>query len=392
MLASGARNGLAWASKPSLEQWGRSDEGHTKRTREMIAVSRRARKLRWMASYWARRIPAVVSESKISICLFALATACIGAKYLVVNPNPVNVGTVLRLGCACGAVLVVVWVTARLDRCSDRARLAGYAASLLAAYGFAPFVAVGMWISQADCAASSGAVTGSNFDLLSRVIDASIAAALLAAITLWPRPAEQTEGHLGPRRWSVLVLTYCAYSVARFLTSVFQYSVALSPRCVNTTAAALSIANLAPIAFISGFQEELAFTGVALALLLGARLRVLLAAALLNVIVRGAEHLYYADHSTVLLWLTWVAIWSGGSLMFGFWLGQRALAHGMSTAAFAGVFAVAAAIAHSTLNFGPTVLAVMLLLVLAGLIANRNWFRSRFGWVLDGPDISPTPQ
>jgi hypothetical protein len=346
-----------------------------------------------MASCRARRIPAAVSESKISICVFAVAIACIGAKYLVVNPNPVSVGTVLRLGCACGAVLVVVWVTARLDRCSDLARLAGYAASLLAAYGFAPFMAVKMWMSQAGCGVGSGAVTGSSFDLLTRVIDAGIAAALLAAITLWPRSAEQTKGHLAPRRWSVLVLALCGYSVARFLSSVFQYLAALTPRCINMTATALPIANFIPIELISGFQEELALTGIALALLSGVRSRVLVAAVLLNVIVRGAEHLYYADHHTVLLWLTWVAIWSGGSLMFGFWLGQRALAHGMSTAAFAGVYGVAAAIAHSGLNFGPFVLfAVMLLLVLAGLIANRNWFWSRFGWVVHGPDVTPTRQ
>jgi hypothetical protein len=344
-----------------------------------------------MASYRARRIPAAVGESKISICLFAVAIACIGAKYLVVNPNPVGVETVLRLGCACSAVLVVVWVTARLNRCSDRARLAGYAASLLAVYGFAPFIAVKMWISPAGCGAGSGGVTGSSFDLLTRVIDAGIAAALLTGITLWPRSAGQAEGHLAPRRWSVLVLALCVYSVASFLSSIFLYWVALTPRCTDMTSAALSNTNFVPIQLISGFQEELALTGVALALLSGVRSRVLAAAVLLNVVVRGAEHLYYADHHTVLLWLTWVAIWSGGSLMLGFWLGQRAQAHGMSAATFAAVYAVAAAIAHSSLNFGPLVLfAFVLLLMLASLIAKPNWLWSRFRWVFRGPELTAT--
>jgi hypothetical protein len=47
-----------------------------------------------MASYRARRIATAVGESKISICFFALAIACIGAKHLVVKPNAVNFGVV----------------------------------------------------------------------------------------------------------------------------------------------------------------------------------------------------------------------------------------------------------------------------------------------------------
>lgn len=53
--------------------------------------------------------------------------------------------------------------------------------------------------------------------------------------------------------------------------------------------------------------------------------------------------------------------------------------------------AVAAAIAHSSLNFGPLVLfAFVLLLMLASLIAQPNWLWSTFRWVFRGPELTAT--
>jgi hypothetical protein len=340
-----------------------------------------------MASGGARRLATVLGESKVSACLFAVAIACICAKYLLLGTHPGSARTLFHVGSACGAVVVVMGVTARLDRCSDLTRLVGYAAGLLAVFGYAPFTLAKVWLSQPDCEAAGAGVTGPNSDLPIRVIEAVIAAALLAGIALWPRSSARSDGSAVPSRWSVLVLGGLGACGARILSTLFAYCVTLTPRCIGTTAAALPIATFIPAMLISGFQEELALTGIAIAFVSGARPRAMVAAVVLNVGVRGAGHLYYADHRTTLLWLAWVVIWSGGSLAFGFWLGRRACAQGMSVATFAMVFAVATAIGHSSLNFGPLVLcAYLLLLVLAALVAKPGSVWSGFRWVSRTPE------
>jgi hypothetical protein len=112
---------------------------------------------------------------------------------------------------------------------------------------------------------------------------------------------------------------------------------------------------------VSGFEEELVFTGIPVALFALSRWPAMTAAVALNVLARSILHLYYTEHATTLWWVGWVGIWSGAALVIGLLVTRLAQSRGMPAARCVLSYALTTAAAHSLFNlvgFGVELLVV----------------------------------
>lgn len=101
-------------------------------------------------------------------------------------------------------------------------------------------------------------------------------------------------------------------------TAYIKSGFGAEPWCHVATMQALPPGPAIIDSILAGFQEEFAFTGLAWALCARARMRTQLCALAINIVARLIPHLYYAQMDNVGRWALWVAIWSGGILVFGF--------------------------------------------------------------------------
>jgi hypothetical protein len=92
------------------------------------------------------------------------------------------------------------------------------------------------------------------------------------------------------------------------------------PWCHDSTLQALPPVRAIMDSAIAGYQEEFVFTGIAWALFARARACTQLGALGINVVARLLPHLYYAQTNNVERWAWWIAIWSGGILVLGFFV------------------------------------------------------------------------
>lgn len=274
---------------------------------------------------------------------------------------------------------------------------AAYAYALVVVFGSAAVAGARNWIWLPTC---DGRLVQSLFVQQMVVVDRGFAAAI-GAVIVWaccraaPPPARPAPARV-PGVWSIATLATFSFPLCFIAAEVYIHLVGAQHWCHQLTADALPPAIQFWTFVASGFEEELTFTGAALVLLLGARKPQLFAVLAVNIAARMSLHLYYADHRTVLLWLGWIVIWSGGGLMVAMAVGRYAMAHGLSRPRFAVIWAVSTACAHSLSNMfgmgGRLVLLLATLLVMAVCAVEMAWrgprARNMFWW-LTPPTGSP---
>ncbi|WP_048895796.1 hypothetical protein [Mycolicibacterium conceptionense] len=280
-----------------------------------------------------------------------------------------------------GAFAATWWAVHRISRgaSGDGVKVLVYTAGLFAVFGPAMVAGVINWVWPLKCSDAPSAIASSGFDVVDRVLAAIIAGLVLAAL-LHPREKQGNEpGSRVPSGWSVAFLAAMFVFFCNFASTSYRLVASVEPWCEAITGSALPSGVGTAVAVVSGFQEELAFTGFALALFLSSRWRTLAVVVAINVLGRFVLHLYYADYHSVWWWLGWVVIWSGGGLVAAVAVGRKALSRSMPTTSLIAVYSIGTAVAHSAYNLspaifrfiaGPVLLAVVMMFVGDG---SRPW-------------------
>lgn len=295
------------------------------------------------------------------------------------------VTTVLRL-----AALAALWRT--LPRAVHAPRswlpLVSYFAGLFALFGDAVVGGINGWIWLPRCAPTADYTAA---DITGWVLTASSSGLILWA---WWITARDHQGHAGrpPATFSVAGTAALAAGVWWTAAIVLNHVTGAHRWCLALTDQVWSPLHQIVGWSLAGLNEELAFTGLGLAMLLRARRSVVAAGLMVNVFVRLALHLYYANHQSVLLWLAWVAVWSGIGLLCTLAIGRRALAHGMPLGRCVITCTLGVAVTHSLYDVLPGPLFTLFAVVFAGCavvlwtfpLGERpfSWMCSRSPWRL----------
>lgn len=243
--------------------------------------------------------------------------------------------------------------------------IAVYVSAVLAVFG--PVVYSGFKTVLSGACSAGDQITswpGIGFRWLDAVTGILIFSAI-AATTGLPRPL--IPGRF-PRRavWtaglSLIGVGFGAYLAANVISDAFQSAIVDVPgawsACKEVTSEGLDNAALeTSLALVSGVQEEVVFTGVAL-LLLGAaaRWKTVVELALIGGLLRAVLHMHYtidASWYAVAAVAVWAVLWSGGALLVAYfalrWFGTagRVAAIVLVTA---GVV-----VSHSTRNMSPAI-------------------------------------
>lgn len=280
-----------------------------------------------------------------------------------------------------GAFAATWWAVHRISRGAggDGVKVLAYTAGLFAVFGPAMVAGVIKWVWPLKCSDAPSAIASNGFDVVDRVLTAVIAGLVLAALLHAREKPENEPVSRVPSGWSVAFLAATFVFFCNFASTSYRLVATVEPWCEGITGSALPSGVGTAVSVVSGFQEELAFTGFALALFLSSRRRTLAVVVAINVLCRFVLHLYYADHHSVWWWLGWVVIWSGGGLVAAVAVGRKALSRSMSATSLVSVYSIGAAVAHSAYNLspgifrfiaGPVLLAVVMMLVGDG---SRPW-------------------
>ncbi|OMC51899.1 hypothetical protein A5742_17305 [Mycolicibacterium fortuitum] len=280
-----------------------------------------------------------------------------------------------------GAFAASWWAVHRISRGSggDGLKILAYTGGLFAVFGPAMVGGVIKWVRLPDCADASNAIASGGLDVVDRLLTAVIAGLVLAAL-LHARVKQENESvfHV-PSGWSVALLAVMFAFFCNFASLSYRLVASVEPWCEGITGSALPSGVGTAVSVVSGFQEEFAFTGFALALFLSSRWHTLGVVVAINMLCRFVLHMYYADHQSVWWWLGWVVIWSGGGLVAAIAVGRQALNRSMPTTSLVAAYSIGAAVAHSAYNLspaimkligGPVLLAVVMMLVGDG---SRPW-------------------
>ncbi len=227
------------------------------------------------------------------------------------------------------------------------AKLLMYAAALCAVFGSKLTWSVVDWLWPAACKAPT--VLAPALDPLDRILAAAIAALILSAILVATR-INQCEVDRRPRAWSVALIAGLAFAFPFLLGQEYLRRLGIEPWCDALTNDALPSPFRLANEVVSGFEEEIAFTGIPVALLAFSRWPALAAAVAVNVLARSILHLYYTEQATSLWWVGWVAIWSGAVLIVALLAGRQAISMGMPVDRFVVAYTVTAAATHSVSN------------------------------------------
>lgn len=227
------------------------------------------------------------------------------------------------------------------------AKLLMYAAALFAVYGAKLIWSVYDWVWPATCEAPTDLSPA--LGLLDRILEAAIAALILAAILVASR-SNQCEVDRRPRAWSVALLAGLAFAFLFLISQRYLHHFEVKPWCHFITNDALPTASRIANQVVSGFEEELVFTGIPVALLAFSRWPAMAAAVAVNVLARTTLHLYYTQPATTLWWVGWVTIWSGAVLVVALLASRRAISMGMPVTRCVVAYAVTTAATHSLSN------------------------------------------
>lgn len=241
----------------------------------------------------------------------------------------------------------------------DVVKVLAYTAGLFAVFGPAMVGGVIKWVRLPDCRDASNAIASGGFDVVDRVLTAVIAGLVLAALLHAREKQENEPVSRVPSVWSVALLAAMLVFFCNFASTSYRLVASVKPWCEGITGSALPSGVGTAVSVVSGFQEELAFTGFALALFLSSRWRTVAVVVAINVLCRFVLHLYYADHHSVGWWLGWVVIWSGGGLVTAVAVGRQALNRGMPTTSLVAAYSISTAVAHSAYNLSPAILKLI---------------------------------
>ncbi|ORX18551.1 hypothetical protein AWC31_14745 [Mycolicibacterium wolinskyi] len=280
-----------------------------------------------------------------------------------------------------GAFAATWWAVHRMRREAggDGVKVLAYTGGLFAVFGPALVAGVINWVRRPDCVDAPNAIASGGFDVVDRVLVAVIAGLVLAALLHVREKQENEQVSRVPSRSSVALLAAVLLFGCNFAGTSYRLVASVEPWCQRITGSALPSGVGTAVDVVSGFQEELAFTGFALALFLSSRWRTVAVVVAINVLCRFVLHLYYADHHSVWWWLGWVVIWSGGGLVAAVAVGRQALSRGMPFTSLVAAYSIGTAIAHSAYNLStalgrfiamPVLLAVVVMLVGDG---SRPW-------------------
>lgn len=212
-----------------------------------------------------------------------------------------------------------------------------YAATILVVYGSGVYGGIKDVFVRPQCDTSDQFDTWSGVaDRWLDVVVAVLVFGLVAATR--PVPGRVTCGLVPSVRWvwpawlSAIVAGAFIYSVATVLSRLALYKVVEQPgawtECTQATGSGITNAAVGVnLAAVSGFQEEIVWTGVGL-LLLGAaaRWQTAVAIAVSGAVLRALPHMYYttsAEWYSVAVVTAWTMIWSGGSLLATYWVLRR---------------------------------------------------------------------
>lgn len=231
------------------------------------------------------------------------------------------------------------------------AKLLMYTAALVAVFGSKLVWSLYDWVWPAACEVPTGLAPA--LDLLDRILAAAIAALILSAILVASRN-NRCEVERRPRAWSVALIAGLAFAFLFLLGQEYLRRLGIEPWCDALTNDALPTPFRLANEMVSGFEEEIVFTGIPVALLAFSRWPALAAAVAVNVLARSTLHLYYTQPATTLWWVGWVAIWSGAALIVALLAGRQAISMGMPVARFVLAYTVTTAATHSLCNLvGP---------------------------------------
>ncbi|MGB8405901.1 MAG: hypothetical protein WCE30_17715 [Mycobacterium sp.] len=293
--------------------------------------------------------------------------------------------TVLRL-----AAFAALWRT--LPRAVHAPRswlpLTSYSAGLFALFGDGGVGGINGWIWLPKCAPIADYTAA---DITGWVLTASSSGLILWVWCTTARDHHRPAGH-PPVAISVAGTAALAAGVWWTAATILNHMTGAHRWCDALTDQVWSPLHQIAGWSLAGLNEELAFTGLGLAMLLRARRSVAAAGLIVNVFVRLSLHLYYANHQTVLLWLAWAACWSGIGLLCTLAIGRRALAHGMPLGRCVVTCTLGVAVTHSLYDLLPGPLFTSVAVVFGGCavvlwafpLGERpfSWICSRSPWQL----------
>lgn len=227
------------------------------------------------------------------------------------------------------------------------AKLLMYAAALFAVFGSKLVWSVHDWLWLSDCETATDLALVLN--LVDRVFAAVIAALILSAILLASH-IDRCEIERRPSAWSVALLAGLAFAFLFVLSQEYLRRLGIKAWCTALTNDALPSPFRLTNEVVSGFEEEIVFTGIPVALLAFSRWPAIAAAVAVNVLARTALHLYYTEQATTLWWAGWVTIWSGAALIIALLASRRAISMGMPVSLCVLAYTVTTAATHSLSN------------------------------------------
>lgn len=291
--------------------------------------------------------------------LVVLLAACIGRYAVRLSTGVMSTETVLVL-------LIPVCAAAALSVLLRRgaSAVAVYAAAVMSVLGTAVYGGVKDVLVRPLCDGSAQFDSWTGVGV--RWMDVVVAVLVFMFVAAVRRPvvASPVRGSRVPSlRWvwpgwaSVIVYGSFVYGVWKIASLAVLALVVETPgawtTCKQATSAGISnVALSTSLAGVSGFQEEIVWTGVGL-LLLGAaaRWQSVAAIAVTGGVLRALPHMYYttgAEWYAVFSVVGWATVWSAGTLVSAYWMLRRWRVAG-SVAAVA-LMALGAAVAHSSWN------------------------------------------
>lgn len=227
------------------------------------------------------------------------------------------------------------------------AKLLMYAAALFAVFGSKLVWSLHDWVWRSNC--ETPADLARVVEPVDRILAAMIAALILSAILVASR-IDRCEVERQPRAWSVGLVSGWVFSLSFVIGQVYLTHFEIRPWCTALTNSALPVPSQLANAAVSGFEEELVFTGIPVALFALSRWSAMASAVALNVLARSILHLYYTEQAATLWWVGWVGIWSGAALIIALLVTRLAQSRGMSAAGCVLAYALTTAATHSLFN------------------------------------------
>lgn len=225
-------------------------------------------------------------------------------------------------------------------RLSTWQRAAAYIVSLVAVFGHILLTAIPALIGP-ECGSFAVNIASRGCHIA--------AAAFIFATVLTVTQADYPRGQVrAPRPLMMSAVGGAAAVFLGFLAAqTFKQCAGLTPWCPADTLEALPHSAQMDLSVEAGAEEELVFTGVAVALALSGTLTARVVIFTANVVLRAMGHWYYANLHTLLAWSLWAAIWSGITVVGAFLIVRRAANSGVSTWAAVLACMVGVVVAHS---------------------------------------------